>query len=91
MPGIMPGIHRNLPNDWELLYLGHYHEKVEETIILKNNFSANKLHTADVATDLEIASLVLAKNLNAYAVHPQIIIQWKGQDGLSNTYPGFID
>ncbi|CAG8714295.1 4805_t:CDS:1 [Racocetra fulgida] len=45
---IMSGIHRNLPNDWEILYLGHCHEWIEDTKILDNELFANhnKLHTA---------------------------------------------
>ncbi|CAG8486100.1 19647_t:CDS:1 [Cetraspora pellucida] len=46
---IMPGIHRNLPNDWELLFLGHCHERMGKTTILDNELSnkTNKLHTAE--------------------------------------------
>ncbi|CAG8843860.1 20983_t:CDS:1, partial [Racocetra persica] len=45
--GIMSNIHLVLPNDWEILYLGHCHEWVDDTKILVSGLSTtHKLHTA---------------------------------------------
>ncbi|CAG8704618.1 9774_t:CDS:1, partial [Racocetra fulgida] len=44
---IMSNIHLILPNDWEILYLGHCHEWIDDTKILVSGLSTNhKLHTA---------------------------------------------
>ncbi|CAG8838827.1 30254_t:CDS:1 [Gigaspora margarita] len=49
-------------------------------------------HTSmDLAIDIELATLILAKNLTAYAVHPQIIAQWKGLYDQSDLSPGWTD
>ncbi|CAG8558529.1 6748_t:CDS:1 [Dentiscutata heterogama] len=111
---IMSEVHRNLPNNWDILYLGSCHEEGNE--LLKTNLTIHKLHksgypkcthayavsikgakkllkklkinnTAD-KIDREIPALITAGEIIGYSIYPQIVVQFKGVNDLSDVTPG---
>ncbi|CAG8696430.1 21240_t:CDS:1 [Dentiscutata erythropus] len=110
---IMSEVHRNLPNNWDILYLGSCHEKGNK--LIKTNLTIHKLHksrypkcthayaastkgakkllkklkignTTD-KIDREIPALIAAGKIVSYSIYPQIVVQIKGANDLSDVTP----
>ncbi|KAF0446311.1 hypothetical protein F8M41_002938 [Gigaspora margarita] len=78
IPDIMADIYQNLPGHWDTLHIGHCYETIGQSV--GSSSFPNKLNQS-----VELQYTCCRFEFRD-SVHPQPIVQWKGEVSLPTTY-----